>query len=277
MKKFIALFATIAVAISLAGCSSDESNPSQETAETYEIEQPPSHSDNHFEMTPEMIAYYEEQDRKHAEVMAKLTDESIEKIITKKFFLEQLLNGNLNREFNPAFSFQRTPVSADELFKIELLRQMSRERMYAMYQVEEGGLFYAFFDGGDIPTNGGILYNYIYVMKSLETKDFSALQIGDDISLVNDIDPIVTLKKDVYDKKGWDFSQTKHLLRDGLLVIDYRKTEDGSYIIVNMNYYDDFKFIPNFEDFGFDDMNLEHMSVVYDYSILESDYPQSIG
>ena len=256
MKKFIALFATIAVAISLVGCSSDEMRPNQEK-EVDVLEEEYLRS-----LTPDDFEYYATMEKRHNMVMAKLTDEPIEKVVTKRFPISELLESDLHRELNPAFSFQIAVRRADEMFQIELLRQTSKEYMYAVYKTEEGGLFYAFFIGEDV-AQGGMLQNYIYAVKSLERKDFSSLQIGDDISLVERIDPAVTPQKKWLDTQTFnDTPQIKHLLRDGLLLIDYKRSED-SYVVTDMKYYEDFKF--------------EKDLVVFDCSVLESDYPQSIG
>ena len=89
----------------------------------------------------------------------------------------------------------------------------------------------------------------IIMKKTLSYQDFAALEVGDTVQQVADIDPIGPLHLPVFDIYSDDmvknmedhtnWYQTIHLLSDGILRINYDKV-DGEYIIISMIYNEDF-------------------------------------
>ncbi|MCL1832511.1 MAG: hypothetical protein FWG45_06345, partial [Oscillospiraceae bacterium] len=146
-------------------------------------------------------------------------------------------------------------------------------RMYSVHETESGGRFYAFFEGQPTLSERSVLYNTIYVEKRLKKKDFSSVKVGDDIKKVEAIDPATTIWRQLGEANASDMDstliQSRHLLVDGLLEIDYRSNgNDDKIVIVTIVYYDDFKIIRHFAHEKFEG------DIAYDYSVLRKDLPK---
>lgn len=85
---------------------------------------------------------------------------------------------------------------------------------------------------------------------TLYMKDFSGLSVGDRMERVEEIDPITSLYKEGYDRitdetleaylKGGEFISTVHLLKDGIIRIDYERVTCGEYYIKQIFESEDF-------------------------------------
>jgi len=146
-----------------------------------------------------------------------------------------------------------TITSYNKRFPIECLRQMSDGRMYCIQKTDDGGLFYAFFDGN-------LLISTVYSKKILYQRDFNGIKVGDSIAKVEQIDPVTTevVRRTINSRPE---AVSKHFLKDGLIVIDYQ-IQDDTYIITEKNIYPDFKLKGKAGDIEYS----------YDHSILPQDY-----
>lgn len=137
---------------------------------------------------------------------------------------------------------------------IQCLRKISDSRYYCIYKTDNGGLFYCFF-------NNCFLYNAIFSLKTLNYSNFSSIKIGSSLEAVNAIDPIVSEIQKVFQSNNDQIRFSKHLLKDGLLIISYRQN-NGKFIVSNMAFYPDFKVKET----------VQNRHSTYDYSILPQDY-----
>lgn len=90
----------------------------------------------------------------------------------------------------------------------------------------------------------------IIMQKALSYKDFSGIVIGDSINRVGEVDPIMSIYihrfnlisdgfLDGYTKRGAPPTSV-HILKDGVLKVEYKRSADKDYEIVNMTYKNDF-------------------------------------
>jgi len=136
------------------------------------------------------------------------------------------------------------------------------ERMVKMYPdplVREIGDFYYLVYHTDENTRLFLFYSkevsmfltgYPIIMKeTLSHRKFSGIKVGDSIEEVDNIDPIIPLYKETFDKvtekayesfkeRGKHFT-SMHLLSDGILRIDYDRV-DGDYVVVDVTYNQNF-------------------------------------
>lgn len=119
---------------------------------------------------------------------------------------------------------------------------------YAIYDTDIGVRLYLFFskDKNNYATMDGFP---VIMQKRLAFEDFENIRTGDSIKLVEEIDPIISQYIQFFDTgsdealKGYTERgvgpTSIHLLTDGILKIEYQRT-DGDYVITNIVYKADF-------------------------------------
>lgn len=183
-----------------------------------------------------MDAYLEEEEKATKAFLKTSTKKAYSKII-KTTYSEEIIFKNIPPNFwiNLGQSFRIGIKDFGEYmdFPIECLRRVDDNHYYVLYQTEEGGLLYVFFDS---------YYRYnstAYMKKSLSHSDFSGIQIGSSAEEVNRIDPIVNDNLQ-YGQVLYDNTITSfHILKDGLLYIVFEKDGDG-YQVKTIDFYDTF-------------------------------------
>ncbi|MCL2036845.1 MAG: hypothetical protein FWG83_05620 [Oscillospiraceae bacterium] len=205
----------------------------------------------------------------HRDTMNKVTDDPLETVLTEVVSSKIGVGDNIGLmnmiryRFNLAQSHLITPANHLVRHPGGILRRVNDYRMYSVHRTDEGGLFYSFFVGED----GGAMYNTIYAVKRLERADMLSLSIGDDVSAVEAIDPATKLLPNIESRISWEQEiinfHSKHLLTDGILVVNYKKAGE-TWIIESIQFHEDFTIIGT----GI------YEGIVYDYSLNEGDYPQ---
>ena len=135
-------------------------------------------------------------------------------------------------------------------FPTDAIREMSdKSGVYAVYDTDIGARLYLFFskEKNNYMTLDGFP---VIMQKKLEYKNFTDIQLGDSIKVVKSIDPIITQYIEFFDTgsdaalKGYNDigadPTSVHLLTDGILKIEYKRTEDDDYVITNIIYSEDF-------------------------------------
>jgi len=185
-------------------------------------------------------------------IRARASEADYEELITK---VDSLGRGHLNSRLQ-ARSLPPNIFMIDTVY-IECLRVHGDgpyDFWYSMHRVDFGdGLFYIFY-------RGVFITHAIYVEKALVKADFDTIQIGDHISAVEAIDPATTQWIEETQPEWQEFN-SKHLLLDGLLVIGYERSADGSFEVSALNFYGDFIYNTPF---------LETL----DFTIREQDFPR---
>lgn len=121
--------------------------------------------------------------------------------------------------------------------------------LYLVYETDQGTRVFMFY----YESNGyTYLRGYPIVMKdTLYMQDFSTLAVGDRMERVEEIDPITSLYKKGYDRvtdaafevyyiKGDESISTVHLLKDGIIRINYERVTYGEYYITQIIRSEDF-------------------------------------
>ena len=131
---------------------------------------------------------------------------------------------------------------------ILLVREIS-DYLYLVYDTDNNTRLYLFFSK---KKSLGVLTDGfpIIMKKKLAYKDFSRLQPGHNMRKVEEIDPVIPLYRRVFDeatdhvlklnKERGIYLTSVHLLTDGILKIEYYRTDDREYIIRNIVYNEDF-------------------------------------
>ncbi len=135
-----------------------------------------------------------------------------------------------------------------KMFPDPLIREEGNY-IYAVYDTDISTRLFLFFS---IEKSGGMfLDGFPVIMKEkLSYSDFAGLKAGDDIKIVEGIDPVVTLYTGSFDsisdnvlvERGdkFKFFTTIHLLSDGILKIEYERESVGNYIIKDIIFAEDF-------------------------------------
>ena len=157
----------------------------------------------------------------------------------------------------------------NEQQKIECLRIKENGDYYAIFHPKEGGRVYSFF----LKQDNYLLSHSIYMLKTLDRKQFDQLKIGDPFAKILSIDPAI---KKCYDQgfvcNCMDIlgkTCTVHMIEDDIVLISYRAKEEGNtdpnqIVIDEIQWFEEGKLFvdaPNYLIHG-----------VYDYSILPQDY-----
>ncbi len=123
---------------------------------------------------------------------------------------------------------------------IRTIENNNQKELYFIYETDNGTRVFLFF----LESNGfEYSRGYPIIMQScLSIDDFSTLKVGDNIDDVNKIDSIADLYKKGYDSvsdelaiqlyvNGRESISSIHLLRDGIIRIDYIRISMGNYKI----------------------------------------------
>ncbi len=154
------------------------------------------------------------------------------------FLISNICNNNLNAYL------RNYPPQA-----VRTIDNNGQKSMYFVYETDGGTRVYVFFFESD---NYYCSRGYpIIVKKSLSMSDFSNLTVKDTMKDVEEIDPITPLFRRCYDElndeqieslyiKGRERISTVHLLKDGIIRINYDRDSSGEYIINQIIRSDDF-------------------------------------
>jgi hypothetical protein len=269
VKKLLSVLLVCAMAMSVAGCGSSAIGEVSDLTSSDLTSNKESETMNQENtLTSKSTAeseYYTNLKNEYDAVLGKLSTSSYEQLLTITLPSAQLFSDYLMYMFSPFPSHQVTPIEFSAKYKIECLREMNKGRMYSIQKTDSGGLFYSFFVSGDEDiSEGAWLYHTVFVVKNLKKSDFSSIKNGDDISVAESVDPALTHWKQRAIKANMSSFQSKHLLNDGLLVINFQKTSEQSFQVEKIEYHKDFT-CEIVSSFG---------TEKYDYSILSQDYPK---
>lgn len=138
-----------------------------------------------------------------------------------------------------------------ESFPNTAVRVRDENTKYLVYDTDTGyRLFLYNLSSRDV----GFIVGFPIVIKELlPYSDFAELHIGDAMEKVEAIDPVASIYKKhmietfhmndpkIASKKDLDLPRSSvHYLKDGILKIDYRTTEDGKLVIANMTFNSDY-------------------------------------
>ena len=195
-----------------------------------------------------------------SEILKKASNDNLQSLIKAKSPFEKLCSSYLNFSYNINMSRpQPNLVDVNNDFPIECIRKMNDNHAYAVYQTDEGYLFYLFFFsvGGEWDLACSALSE-----KDLGSADFSAINQGTDEKTVEQIDPATKKYFDLAIQYNMTNFTSKHLLRDGMLILNFSKNSSGNYCVSSKQHFSDFK-----QESGFD-----IVLPYYDYSILPQDH-----
>lgn len=187
-------------------------------------------------------------------ILSKVSKRKKSKLITKSYTEEHIFKkGVLYRLYNPVYGYNPTMDMFDEYFgiKIECVRKVDNESYYCILKTKENGYAYYFFRGNSSQL---ILYNSCYMKELLTKSQFDTLKIGDTIESVTKIDSAFLSLYNHYISVESTLTQSVHLLKDGLLIIEYEND-----VIKKIDFNKDFTRSKN--------------GIVYDYKIFKDDYP----
>ena len=204
------------------------------------------------------------QQKEVEKVMEKISDKPLGELLKNKFDEKDLIENYLFHNYNPLMSHQLTLTGINFTHPIECLRLTSNQRIYNVYDTDNGSRLFTFFVGEDIKKTDGVLYSTAIIYESLMRNDFDKIDISLYISDVEKIDKVASLYKSLAHKYELETFESKHLLKDGLLVIQYSLNDEKKYVVSNIEFYDDFKLVVKDDILG---------EIIYDYQILPQDYP----
>ncbi len=132
---------------------------------------------------------------------------------------------------------------------VRTIENNGQKSMYLVYETDENTRLFVFFFETD---NFLFTRGYPIIMKkTLFMKDFSSLSVGDSMKDVEKIDPITPLYRQGYNTlsdemvrkiyiEGKERISSVHLLKDGVIRIDYDRAQNGDYIISQITISDDY-------------------------------------
>jgi len=256
----ILLFFSIAACSSLqpkeSASSSASNTSSAQTESPHSYESIPSTSEQTTASTTHnstSTISREEHIGKQNEILARKSEAPYYSLITSSYSEKSIFERGLMIPFIGAssmsyFAFPLPNADIDG-FAVECLRKTGENTVYTIYQTNEGGLVYRFFEK-DTRNNEDffILTHSIYVKKDLKKSDFSGIKKGDSIQKIERIDPIVTLFAAEAAQQGDDTFATAHLLQDGVLAVHYAKSGEA-YQITAIDFFADFVVVDGAETY----------------------------
>ena len=121
--------------------------------------------------------------------------------------------------------------------------------VYLMYDTDKQNRLYLYYPKRE----GQLLFNNGYpilMRKTLAYEQYTILSVGDSIQKVGQIDPVIPLYIQKFDKatdaaleltrKEGIYLTSVHLLSDGILKIEYERTKEKDYVIHSLVFRDDF-------------------------------------
>ena len=196
----------------------------------------------------------QERVNENKKILSKVSKRNKSKLITKSYTEEHIFKKSfLYRLYSPFYGYNPTMGMFDEYFgiKIECVRKVDNERYYCILKTKENGYAYCFFRGDSSEL---ILYNSCYMKELLTKSQFDTLKIGDTIESVTKIDSAFLSLYNHYISVESTLTQLVHLLKDGLLIIEYEND-----VIKKIDFNKDFTYSEN--------------GIIYDYKIFKDDYP----
>ncbi len=241
--KYFCLF-LILFSLVLAGCGEREDVPGSFS----ETSSKGSSSEPSFSTSESLETSSLTQSEKQQQILASAdNDTPCHKLITQKidWVSEKDFRNFAYRLYMPRTSYSPRIDWINSAYPIECLRDMGDGRRYAVYHMKDGGRCFFFFNDSEF-------FNFAYISKTKQKKDFKGIQVGDSFEKVVAADP---------DARIWQecpFDYSAHLLKDGILVYEYREG-----IITDIKVSADFIYRKDYNS----------GRVEYDYSILSQDYP----
>lgn len=189
-------------------------------------------------------------------MLSKISSESNRILIHNRYSEKDLLDFI---SFDSGPNFDTLMYVLDQKFPIEFVRERENLAPYTIYKTAEGGTLYCFYYG---KKDLLIVDNIIYMKAPLSKSDFSSLKAGDNISSVEAVDPGFKKLNEENPKYLLRGRTSYHLLKDGLLQIDYSSSANilSEFTISKLSYYRNDS-IPGQER-------------ISNYSILSQDYIQ---
>ena len=241
MKKFLVLLLLLALFLSSCGKANLNNDISAENTA----------SKNNNSIFASMV---QESINENKKILSKVSKRKKSKLITKSYTEEHIFKKSfLYRLYSPFYGYNPTMDMFDEYFgiKIECVRKVDNDRYYCILKTKENGYAYCFFRGNSSQL---ILYNSCYMKELLTKSQFDTLKIGDTIESVTKIDSAFLSLYNHYISVESALTQSVHLLKDGLLIIEYEND-----VIKKIDFNKDFTYSEN--------------GIVYDYKIFKDDYP----
>jgi len=195
-----------------------------------------------------------QQKNKENRVLDKKSIQPKESMIKTTYPEQSFFKDIIFWEYNPVVSFQHYLYSVEEDFPVECFRMLDDNNAYSIYQTDKNGWIYCFYSK---IYDTWILSHSTYLKKAMVKSSFSSLSLGDDVENVGKIDPAFNAINNYLLQQNQNIDKYIHLLKDGLLVIEYNENTNA---VKTITFFDDFKYETN--------------GVKYDYSILPQDYPQ---
>ena len=180
--------------------------------------------------------------------------------ITRIYSVDELSHGGWGVQFGTSFRYTLDLVH--EKFPIECLRRMDDGRYYAVYQMEEDGLFYAFFDADQFYTHS------VYWVPSVDPSKYSHLKGTLTLETIHAYDEAVALIPETSEVLpvllnclyfASEDTETLHYTKDGLISICYQPLGGEMYTTDGPVLHKDYA--------------MEYGGYTLDYSVLEKDLP----
>lgn len=196
--------------------------------------------------------------QKTEDILTRANTEPMDKLITTIYSESQLFSAiHILNLYNPMVSYQQYLDEIDTIAPIECIRKTSDETAYSIYKTEKG-LVYLFFKN---LYNRWVLYNSVYVQKSLSIEDFHAVSVLDTMDEVGIVDPAESEIKLLLGE-AVEAAITVHLAKNGIAVIWYQ-AQGGDLVVSN---------VQTFDNFQWTDYQWDKQGITYDYQILDQDY-----
>ena len=241
MKKFLVLLVFFVLFLSSCG----KANLNNDTS----AENTASESNNSI-----LASMEQKRINENKKILSKVSKRKKSKLITENYNEDHIFKkGFLYRLYNPVNGYNPTMDMFNEYFgiKVECVRKVDNESYYCILKTKENGYVYCFFRGNSSQL---ILYNSCYMKEFLIKSLFDTLKIGDKIERVTKIDSAFLSLYNHYISVESPLTESVHLLKDGLLIIDYEND-----VIKKIDFDKDFTYYKN--------------GIIYNYMIFKDDYP----
>ena len=275
MKILLVAILTISLILSVSACSSnvsdyahsdrEESGLNINKSSTTGIE-----ANNNANKSSDIITAADEVNRTK-EIFAMFSDKASKNQITKSYPQSDIIS---SMSFMAPFNASTRMYQLDKQFPIEYLAMPKNSPRYCVYNLNEGGELFVFFDFYD----GGLQFvTHIFVVKNHLTKnDFEGIKNGMSLKDVESVDSGVKIINSI-NPTYLIYKQTLHMVDGGFVNIKYTGNNfDGkSFTYKDTNSYkvESVEFIPNGSLVSFpDEMSYDYVNGGCNYTVLDGDY-----
>lgn len=219
MKRFLCCFLVVTIVCCFSACHKE---PASSETSTNSSASATASASSETAATTESPVIYPGPFQTYDEILAAVDNSTPYQDKLKTELEPSLLPKWESTSWSSSGSYLINIMEHQKNYPLELLRKIDDEYLYSMNKVKGGGILYSFYYiMRKEDTISIFLHSTVYLEKVLSYSAFKSLKVGSSIDDVLSIDPKTTYTIQRLETSLTTRDASMHLLKDGLLVINY--------------------------------------------------------